>query len=327
MDVRCWICHIAARASCGIRDRMRRATVTTPRNTRRSFRRLASWMLLLASLQATAATGLAWRVDTGGKPSYLVGSIHVGIPAMYPLPSTLKSAFAAADVLVVEADIIHADYDALAKQTYKLGLYHDGSNLRQHLTRAQWQALAAALQQVQIPHAVVLPQKPWLAYTTLVGAAFAAQGYSDQLGVDRHFMEQAQSRGKPIVELEGLQWQLKLLAGLDDSAQIDMLMDSVNHMERDRRALKATVDAWSRGDAEALRRLFDEGFSETPTRLRDALIGKRNATMAKSIRRMTKDGRSYFVVVGAGHFVGPDGIVARLRHSGFTVERLGADRR
>ena len=293
----------------------------------KTLRAIASGILLLASLQATAATGLAWRIDTANKPSYLVGSIHVGTPGMYPLPAALEDAFVAADVLVVEADIIHADYDAVAKQTYKLGLYHDGTNLREHLTDRQWQALGAALEQVRVPPAVVLPQRPWLAYTTLAGALIAAQGYSDQLGVDRHFMKEAQSQSKPIVELEGLQWQLKLLAGLDDRAQIDMLMDSVNHMEHDRRALKAAVAAWIQGDAATVRRLFDQGFGETPPRLRDELVDKRNATMAERIREMTKDGRSYFVVVGCGHFVGPDGIVARLRQSGFTIERLGAGRR
>ena len=106
-----------------------------------------------------------------------------------------------------------------------------------------------------------------------------------------------------------------------------MLMDSADHMQRDRRALKDTVTAWTQGDVETVRRLFDQGFGETPPQVRDELIGKRNATMAERIREMTKDGRSYFVVVGCGHFVGPDGIVARLRQSGFTVERLGADRK
>ena len=296
-----------------------------------SRRRLCRWLalvaLLLACASAAAATGLAWRVHNDkGKPSYLLGSLHVGVAKMYPLPAAVQSAFAQADALVVEADIVNADYDALASKIYKLGLYHDGSSLRQHLTEEQWRALTRTLAAVRIPAGIVAPQKPWMAYNTLTGAELTHWGYSGELGVDRHFMERANKQGKKIIELEGLLWQLKLLAGLDEQDQIDMLMDSANHVQRDRRAIADMVDAWTAGDEPKLARLFDKGFGETPRQVRNELIGKRNATMAEHIRELFKDGRSYFVVVGAGHLVGNDSVVARLRHTGYTVERLGADR-
>jgi uncharacterized protein len=46
--------------------------------------------------------------------------------------------------------------------------------------------------------------------------------------------------------------------------------------------------------------------------------------MAKKIARYRESGKRHFVIVGAGHMVGDDGIPALLEQRGLDVERVGS---
>ncbi|MFO7595270.1 MAG: TraB/GumN family protein, partial [Desulfocurvibacter africanus] len=70
--------------------------------------RLASLLLVLLLLcppvWAGPGIGFLWQVQ-GEKPLYLLGSIHLAEPDLYPLDPALQRVFEASDVLVVEADV------------------------------------------------------------------------------------------------------------------------------------------------------------------------------------------------------------------------------
>jgi hypothetical protein len=53
----------------------------------------------------------------------------------------------------------------------------------------------------------------------------------------------------------------------------------------------------------------------------DALLGKRNKTMTEKIAAFLETPGDHFVVVGAAHIVGTDGIASQLKGRGFTVEQ------
>ncbi len=46
-----------------------------------------------------------WKAAAGKGTAYLLGSLHFGAQDMYPLPEGITDAFAAAEVLVVEANL------------------------------------------------------------------------------------------------------------------------------------------------------------------------------------------------------------------------------
>jgi len=54
----------------------------------------------------------------------------------------------------------------------------------------------------------------------------------------------------------------------------------------------------------------------------DALIVRRNIRMTQQIETWLAGKEPVFVVLGAGHFVGKDGIVARLQRDGWSPKRL-----
>ena len=81
------------------------------------------------------------------------------------------------------------------------------------------------------------------------------------------------------------------------------------------------IKAWRRGDAETVNRMLREEFQDFPS-LAGRLIDLRNRNWLSKIDGYLRSGKTYFVVVGAGHMGGPNGLLALLRGRGYTIEQL-----
>ena len=116
-------------------------------------------------------------------------------------------------------------------------------------------------------------------------------------------------------------------AGMSEEEQDLMLRDTLQRIDEVAEETDALIDSWSRGDV--------DGFAEeifAPLRedsdfepLYEKLFFQRNEAMADQLAALARDGRTRFVVVGAGHMVGARGIPRLLAKRGFQVERVGAD--
>ena len=81
---------------------------------------------------------------------------------------------------------------------------------------------------------------------------------------------------------------------------------------------------WREGNQDGLQRmLITEPLARYPESREafDALFLKRNQKMLSKIEDYLTKKSSHFVVVGAGHMLGEDGIVEQLRDRGFKVIR------
>jgi uncharacterized protein YbaP (TraB family) len=75
---------------------------------------------------------------------------------------------------------------------------------------------------------------------------------------------------------------------------------------------KKMLTAWRRGDAETLARLEEQSSSTVPS-LRERLIATRNRNWIPKIEGYLHDRHTYFVVAGAAHMGGPNGVLTILR--------------
>lgn len=261
-----------------------------------------------------------WEASAGDGTLYLLGSIHFGSTAFYPLPQVMSAAFDQADALVVEANILAADPARMAQLVAERALYRDGTTLRQQLSAATWQRLTAAAAGLELPVALLERQKPWFAAMTLTAAALNRLGYREDLGIDYHFLRRAEGR-KPVLELEGVEWQLALFDGFTVEEQVAMLEETLHELDAGKLYFERMFDAWRSGDAEGIQALFDESTLNAPAnaRINRLLMTERNRTMAAALERLARQGGRYFVVVGAGHLGGDEGIIALLRQRGYRV--------
>ena len=86
------------------------------------------------------------------------------------------------------------------------------------------------------------------------------------------------------------------------------------------------LEAWKAGDGGAMHDLFRASLAEEPRAapLYEALVTRRNAAMADVIDALTETWDRLFVVVGAGHLVGDNGVVGLLKRRGYDAEQLPA---
>lgn len=266
----------------------------------------------------------AWRLTKGKQQGYLMGSIHFGKASMYPLSIVLLNAFKGSDALVVEANVLDADASMMTNTMMSTGLYSDGSMLKEVLSADLWDELSVTSAALGMPVAVLGGMRPWFASMTLTAMALKEIGLDESLGIDRHFLQMAKKTNKPIRELESVQQQLALLSDLSQEVQTAMLKQTLQDIENAEAYFDTMLNAWQAGDALALDQLVvDETMKNAEiSELNRIMITDRNRSMAAGVDAMLRGGCNCFVVVGAGHFGGEQGMLELLQLKGYRVEQL-----
>jgi uncharacterized protein YbaP (TraB family) len=244
----------------------------------------------------------------------------VGRPEFLDFATPVDAAFASATELVVEVDLASISQRELAQQMSRYVMLSAGESLRDRISPATYAALADRVAESGMSMDAIERMKPWAAATVLEMSQFAAAGLEEAYGVDRYFVEKAQGR-LAIRGLETFESQSQAFDGLSWDLQELMLADSIAGMDEDPGDV---VDAWARGDEAALTRQIMEPLEIDPRYgpFYEAVFFARNETMAADLEILARDGRKRFVVVGAGHLLGPRGIPALLSARGFRVERV-----
>lgn len=138
-------------------------------------------------------------------------------------------------------------------------------------------------------------------------------------GVDRAVI--SDFAGREIREFEGAAQQLAIFDTLPETDQRDLLEAVVVEMTDAKRSPRELSDAWLAGAEERLEEATSTG-SMADKGLRYALLVRRNAAWAIKLARDLEAAPRPLVAVGAGHLVGPDSLVEKLRERGYTVTRL-----
>ena len=109
-----------------------------------------------------------------------------------------------------------------------------------------------------------------------------------------------------------------------EAEQIGMLEETLKELEYGPEYFEKMLAYWRSGDQAGIQQLFDEGaMSQTGgERFTKLIMTDRNKRMVAKLHELAKQGGDYFVVVGAGHLTGPEGIVALLEKRGYTIEQL-----
>jgi len=163
--------------------------------------------------------------------------------------------------------------------------------------------------------------RPGLVITTLSSMRLAELGLRPEMGIDQHFLDLALGN-KPVLELESAAQQIELLLDFPDQ---DLLMaQTLVQLDDIDLYLRPIYDAWRAGDAAQLNRLLltDERQRHPEFQpLYEKLFDQRNRAMTSKIEGFLAGSGRYFVVVGAGHLVGEEGIISLLERRGFSAQQ------
>lgn len=290
--------------------------------------RLACWVMGAVLGPAAGAADepsrlFLWELYSESSASYLLGSLHAAQEDLYPLPDPMETAFADCDTLVVEADIGARSESEIMSMILSRAVDPRGRSLTELLDDQTEGTLQKVLERHQLPLASLERFRPWYVSQLISVMEMQRLGIKPEYGIDRHFLTQARGR-KSILELEGLRRQLALFSGLSDREQGLMLQYTLRDIENLTLMLEEITTAWRNGDAERLDRLLN-GYLEESQGLEDVfdkLFQERNRAMVERIQELLRTDRRYFIVVGAGHIVGPNGLLQLLREAGVSVRQV-----
>jgi len=300
----------------------------------RTRKRIHVVLLLVAGVCAAQAlagdevkdTGkcLLWRVRSGGATVYLLGSLHFGKAALYPLDSTIEKAFAESAFLVTEVNLNPANQRKLDQLTTVRGVYPPGESIEQDVSPDTLRRLKAYLEPRGMRLADVARLRPWLLAMTLMQQETLRAGFRADLGLDRQFLKRAVAAKKPILTLETVESQARVMADGTAEEHESALRHMLDQLPDLGEMMAAVTKAWLAGDAETIdtlsRRYRSDDARLVPAlkRLRD----DRNVRMVKKIEAFLETDKTYFVVIGCMHLVGEKGIVRLLRSRGSRIEQL-----
>jgi uncharacterized protein YbaP (TraB family) len=278
--------------------------------------------LLAQDSPAAVKKGLFWKATSGANTLYLLGSIHIGSKDMYPLPKEFEDAFAASKTLIVEVDIGKVDMQKMQAMVLSRGMYGGGDSLWNHVDSDVRKQLEEFCDQYQMPAMVLAQMKPWLVSITVATLPMIKNGMDPNLGIDKYFLDKAAAEGsrKNVVEIESADWQMNLLSGFSDDVQAKLLASSVKQAGKSIDQSKKVQDLWMRGDAAQVEAALHEDAG--PPEVEKALLYDRNPHMADVAEQYLKGKGEAFLVVGAAHLVGKQGVVSLLEKRGFKVQQV-----
>ncbi|WP_226036475.1 TraB/GumN family protein [Aquibacillus saliphilus] len=271
-----------------------------------------------------------WRVEEDGKTVYMLGSIHVGNEDMYPLNDKVEAAYEKSDALVVEANVL--EIDTLSEDIITKAIYSDGSKLPDHLSDDTFQQLTTFIDtysDMEIDIESLSHFEPWFIEMLLSDLYFSHfESLTSDYGVDHYFLSKAKSEQKEIIELEGLYKQLDFSDTKPEELQIYALEEMLTALEEGNGdEIRSLVDAWKSGDEEQLENVLyvptdSNEIANKAEVYEEQLLENRNIEMIDKIENYLKDGEysTYFVIVGAAHFLDEYGLDILLEDKGYDVQ-------
>ncbi|HUV20177.1 MAG TPA: TraB/GumN family protein [Gammaproteobacteria bacterium] len=288
-----------------------------PTSTRKFlYLSLLLWLALPAHAQSPV-----WRVEKNTNLMFIGGTMHVLTAKDYPLPTAFETAYQQATQIVFETDL--AKMESPQFQQYMLAelRYSDGRNLRQVLSEDTYRSIDEFFTTRGVPMASVENFKPGMVAAMMAMVELQRLGLAGA-GVDSYFNQRADKERKAKGKLETAEEQVAFIASMGAGREDEMLAYNLADLENLPALWQSMNRAWRSGDLHRL-----EATSAIPLRddfpaIYQALLIDRNNAWIPQIVAMSKTAEIEFILVGALHLVGSDGLLAMLSSRGYQITQL-----
>jgi uncharacterized protein YbaP (TraB family) len=286
---------------------------------------IAILCIVITATTLKCADNFLWEVENGKNKVYILGSIHLMPEDTYPLDDKIEKAFGEADILVVEVDITKVDLEKIQAVVVEKAYYKEGGNLQTELSADLYKAVSEKFEDLGVPMTQIDIYKPWFVSLNLGLLGLQKLNIKAGLGIDVHFLNKAHEKELEIIELETASSQLEMLASNPKEVQIDHLQYSMDNYEQSTTIFEDMLEAWKTGDTEKMNTVTKVRMLE----LREELPGiinfynkmftERDEKILVKIEKLLNNDEEqvYFIIIGALHLVGEDGLLKRLDDKGY----------
>ena len=137
-------------------------------------------------------------------------------------------------------------------------------------------------------------------------------GFDPALGPDKHFYDLARAEGKQVQGLEMIDFQISRFDQMTMAEQDRLLVSTLKELDTQKASVTILADAWKARDEATVERIVLLDLRQEPGMYQQLLVERNRNWIPKIDALFTRPGRA-FVLVGAAHLVGPDGLLSMLR--------------
>jgi len=277
------------------------------------------------SSQGNSDTGqehqhLLWRVTSQqGSTAYVLGSMHMGTKDL-SLDNCVRRIFQESKVLVTEVDMDKLLNPLTALSMLGRMMLPEGKTLDQVISPVTYAELTRYAQGLGLSMENLRKMKPWAVCTTLGTTKLKQSGFSEKDGIDYQVLLAAKEMQKTHKGLEAINDQIDILDRMSPAEQEKMLQEGLKELDSGVVQMAAMVQAWKSGDVSVFEKKALPSLQKNPETYR-RLIVERNQNWVRPVEECLQKNEDCFIVVGATHLVGADGLPELLRKKGYTVER------
>ena len=286
-----------------------------------STRKILNLPLLLLLVLPAHAQSPVWKVEKDVHRMFIGGSMHVLTAEDYPLPSAFETAYQQSGRIVFETDL--AKMESPQFQQYMLAelSYSDGRNLQQVLREDTYRSVADFFAARGVPMASVENFRPGMVANLMAMVELQRLGLAG-VGVDSYFNQRADNDLKAKGQLETVEEQIGFIASMGNGREDEMLAYNLADLESLPTLWQSMNQAWRSGDLHALEETSAAPLRDDFPEIYQALLIDRNNAWMPQIEAMAKTAEVEFVLVGALHLVGSDGLLAMLASRSYTITQL-----
>ena len=271
-------------------------------------------------VNACLAQSSVWKIEGKGNTVFVGGTMHLLTPEDYPLPFEFDSAFAWSDVLVFEADIKKMENPAVIQRMMILAMYQDDRTLESELSKEAYNLLESECAKMNLSLRDFAKFKPSLVMLIYTVTKLQQSGMIEA-GVDQHYLSMARDENKETLFLETIEDQLNLLFGEDEENEDQLVFQFFEDQKKMDRMGEDIKDSWRSGKPKLFVRIQKQMEKEYPE-IYGKILADRNDKWIAEIDSYFDSEPVEFVLVGALHLHGPDGILNQLKKRGYSLSQL-----
>ena len=282
-------------------------------------------LVFLSILYSQESTGKSflWEIQSEQGNSYLFGSVHLLKKEHYPLKEVIEDSFDQSDVLVLEIDLSGGNLVKAGLYLLEKGKYQGEETLKDNISEKTYQLLEDKAKTMEMNLEWLNKWKPWMVAFHILERKLMSLGYNPMDGIDMYFLNKSQGK-KEIQGLETVELQVGLFENFSKEESEKFLLSTIMEADQLEKEMDKMITAWSTGDVEKMEKTMTESIREYPEleAFYKKLNDDRNVRMVEKIISMLKTDKKYFIVVGAAHMIGKNGIVQLLKNKGYSVNQL-----
>ena len=262
-----------------------------------------------------------WKVSRGEDYIYIGGTIHLLAATDYPLPNAFAVAYADADKLLFETDLQKLQAPSFGQSLLAAMAYGDGKTLKTELSKSTFKSLEDYLNERDLSISSFLAFKPPMVLMTITLLELSRLGLGG-VGVDAFYHAKAMQSGKRVGYLETVAQQLDFISNMGRGRDNELVQYSLQDIKVLPIIMRQLKDAWRLGDISQLETIAIKDLQHNFPQIYKNILVDRNLAWMPKLESMFSTKEIAFIMVGALHLAGEDGLLKQFKNKGYSVKML-----